>query len=139
MRTKTPSPDWTKDYTTASRRGRSGYEALMNLTHPTDLATASRIRARQIGETDIPAIAGLLAKGFQSRPARFWSHVFTCLGERPVPAGLPRYGYLLENDATAVGAILLISSTVTGSCGTKIRCNISSVFEETNFSSYVIM
>ena len=58
----------------------------------------SPIRARQICETDIPAVADLLAYGFQNRPRHFWLKILTCLRERPAPAGLPRYGYLLESD-----------------------------------------
>jgi hypothetical protein len=106
------------------------------MMRPTDLATVSRIRSRQIGESDIPAVAGLLSKGFQSRPARFWSHVLTGLGERSAPAGLPKYGYLLEAEGTVVGAILLIFATVPGSDGNRIRCNVSSWFVEPTCRSY---
>ncbi len=106
------------------------------MMHPTDLTAGSRVRSRQIGESDVPAIAALLSKGFQSRAARFWSNVLACLGERTVPAGLPKYGYLLESEGTAVGAILLIFSTVPGSNATKIRCNVSSWFVEPSCRGY---
>jgi hypothetical protein len=124
------------------RPAKRPYPAVSVNMHPTDLAPVSdstpvsMIRSRPIGESDVPAIASLLAKGFQSRPPRFWSQVFAFLRERPVPAGLPKYGYLLEAEGAAVGAILLIFSTVPGSDGTRIRCNVSSWFVEPGCRGY---
>ena len=104
------------------------------MMRPPDLTTVSRIRSRQIGESDLATVVGLLARGFPSRPARFWMEVFTRLAERCSPGGLPRYGYLLETDSKVVGAILLIFSIAPGS--SNVRCNVSSWFVEEGFRSY---
>jgi hypothetical protein len=100
---------------------------------PMDLPGVSKIRARQIGLTDVAAVADLLARGFPSRSSAFWIEVFARLAEHPSPAGSPKYGYLLESDGAPVGAILLIFSSPR--CGT-IRCNVSSWFVEPAFRSY---
>ena len=103
---------------------------------PMDLPGAAKVRARQIRDTDIPAVAELLARGFRSRPRRFWLGLLACLTERPAPAGLPKYGYLLEGDGTVVGAILLIFSTLRRGGASAIRCNVSSWYVEAGFRSY---
>ncbi len=83
---------------------------------PMDLPGAAKVRARQIRDTDIPAVAELLARGFRSRPRRFWLGLLACLTERPAPAGLPKYGYLLEGWYVEAGfrsyASLLVSKAL---------------------------
>jgi hypothetical protein len=96
----------------------------------------STIQARQIRESDLPAVADLLTRGFPERPLAFWLDVFARLTEHPVPNGLTRYGYLLDNDGTPVGAILLIFSSRSGGDQDMIRCNVSSWFVEPAFRSY---
>jgi hypothetical protein len=95
----------------------------------------SRIRARQISHSDVPAVAALLARGFPERSREFWRGVFARLEVHPIPAECPKYGYLLESGGAVVGAILLISSRYRGDPGT-IRCNVSSWFVEPAFRSY---
>jgi hypothetical protein len=96
----------------------------------------SKIRARQIGGSDVAAVADLLARGFPSRPSAFWLDVLARLTEHPAPAGLPKYGYLLESDGAAVGVLLLIFSSLRCGARTTIRCNASSWFVEPAFRSY---
>src|SRR5882757_5773559 len=97
---------------------------------------AAAIRTRQIGEPDIPAVADLLARGFCSRPRRFWLHVLSALSEHRAPQGLPKYGYLMESGGAAVGALLMISSRLPGGDTKTVRCNISSWFVVPAFRSY---
>jgi len=97
--------------------------------------SASKIRVRQICETDISAVADLLAYGFQSRPRQFWLKVLRCLRERPAPTGLPRYGYLLESDGI-VGIVLQIFSTLRTGETSCIRCNMSSWYVKPDFRIY---
>jgi len=106
------------------------------MKHPTDLVAFSGIRSRQIGESDIPAVADLLAAGFKTKPRAFWSHVFACLNEHSTPSGFPKYGYLLETGGIAVGAIIQIFTAMPGSGEPRIRCNVSSWFVEDPFRSY---
>jgi hypothetical protein len=116
-----------------------------------DLQGASRIRARQIRDTDIPAIAELLARGFRPsvtdwlargvrvRPRRFWLAFLARLGERAAPAELPQYGYMLECDGAVVGVLLLIFFTVRDGNASTIRCNVSSWYVEPSFRGYAGM
>ena len=97
---------------------------------------ATAIRARQICEADIQAVTDLLASGFHDRSREFWSVALARLTQRSVPAGLPKYGYILESDGAAVGAILLIFSTIRTGDASAIRCNVSSWFVQPAFRSY---
>jgi hypothetical protein len=105
-------------------------------TKAIDLTAMSKIRARQIGESDVPAVAELLARGFDARPQQLWVDVFARLAERPIPPGTPRYGYLLESDGATVGAILLIFSSLRRGDASTIRCNVSSWFVEPAYRVY---
>ena len=97
------------------------------------------IRCRQIAESDVPGITGLLARGFPSRGAQFWENALAQLAARQPPAGLPQYGYLLESDGRPVGAILLICAQVhTGDTSVR-RCNLSSWYVEPAFRSYAAL
>jgi hypothetical protein len=98
--------------------------------------SGATIRAREIRPTDIAAVGDFLASGFRDRPLRFWLDVLARLGERTVPSGLPKYGYLLESDGAVVGAVLLIFSELRSGGKTTIRCNVSSWFVAPAFRSY---
>jgi hypothetical protein len=100
-----------------------------------DLPGRSKLRVRQICETDLPEIADLLACGFPVRSRQFWLRILECLAERSSPPGLPRYGYLLEQDRI-VGVILLIFATVRQGDSTTTRCNVSSWYVVPGFRSY---
>jgi hypothetical protein len=94
-----------------------------------------RIRCRQIADRDLDGLADLFKRGFGARRTRsFWRHVLECLRTRPVPPDMPRYGYLLDNDGAAVGAILLIFAPIPG--GDAIRANVSSWYVEPAFRGY---
>jgi hypothetical protein len=97
---------------------------------------APTLRARQIRASDIPAVADLLASGFRDRPHDFWLQVFARLTEHTPPAGLPKYGYMLESDSIAVGAVLLIFSTLRSGDSITVRCNVSSWFVAPAFRGY---
>jgi hypothetical protein len=99
-------------------------------------APGAVIRARQICESDIPAVADVLASGFKGRPREFWLHLLARLAARPVPAGLPKYGYMLDSGGNIVGAVLLIFSQLRSGDATTIRCNVSSWCVEPAFRSY---
>jgi hypothetical protein len=105
------------------------------------IPTPSKIRCRRIEDADAGNIVSLLTRGFAARrPRRFWEHVIASLAARATPADVPRYGYLLESDGAAVGAILQIYSTQrAGGSGTEeamTRCNVSSWYVEPAFRSY---
>jgi hypothetical protein len=98
----------------------------------------SQVGARPIKPSDQDAVAALLSKGFGFRRTRaFWQRVLNRLERRAVPDGMPQYGYLLESDGRAIGAILLIFSVPgTGADPDAVRCSISSWYVEPAFRSY---
>ena len=95
----------------------------------------SMIRCRQIADGDLDALVDLLKRGFGRRRTRaFWLRALACLRARDVPAGMPRYGYLLENHGVPVGVILLIFATTPGT--DTPRANVSSWYVDPAFRSY---
>ena len=97
------------------------------------------IRCRQIGEADVPTVARLLSRGFPNRSRRFWLRALTRLAEYQPPSGLPKYGYLLETNGEAVGAILLIFSTMGDREQATTRCNLSSWYVDAAFRTYATL
>jgi hypothetical protein len=92
-----------------------------------------RIRCRMIAETDAPALAELLAKGFPERRIDYWRDALETLARRDAPEGYPRFGYMLEHQGAPVGVILMIFTRI----GEKqIRCNISSWYVEEDYRGY---
>jgi hypothetical protein len=96
----------------------------------------TKIRCRQIGGTDVGGVVDLLARGFPNHGREFWARVLARLTEHPTPAGLPKYGYLLESDGAPVGVILLIFSTIRSGTGWTTRGNVSSWYVDPTFRGY---
>ncbi|MGJ5134870.1 acyl-CoA acyltransferase [Bradyrhizobium oligotrophicum] len=97
------------------------------------------IRCREIGASDLDAVADLLARGFPRRPRRYWSSGLQRQAARPTPEGYPRYGYLLEQGGNAVGVLLLIYSNRGTPAQPRIWCNLSSWYVEPAFRNYATM
>jgi hypothetical protein len=96
----------------------------------------ARVRTREILESDIGPVTCLLASGFSRSTRNDWLHIFAGLAEHQAPAGLPKYGYLIESEGAPVGAILVISSVVTNSGVSTIRCNLSSWYVSPAYRSF---
>jgi hypothetical protein len=95
------------------------------------------VRPRQINEADIPEVVNLLTRGFEHERSRaFWESVFAGLGRRQVPAGFPRYGYVIESDGRLVGVLLMIFSTIWKDETASVRCNGSSLYIDPSFRIY---
>jgi hypothetical protein len=94
------------------------------------------VRCREITENDIEAIADLLTRGFPGRTRDYWIRGLCRQGERPVPEGYPRYGYLLEKDDRPVGVLLLLHSRRLENGEATIRCNVSSWYVDPSFRVY---
>jgi len=92
-----------------------------------------KIRCRLIVESDAPALAELLTRGFPDRSVDYWRRALTTLARRDAPEGYPRFGYMLEHDGAPVGVILMI---FTRFGDRPIRCNISSWYVEENYRGY---
>jgi len=97
----------------------------------------SGLRCREIEARDTTAVVKLLTKGFRAdRPRAYWENAIRILSEHPVPPGLPKYGYLLENAGVPVGVLLSIFSSVPADDANELRCNVSSWYVEPGFRSY---
>jgi hypothetical protein len=107
---------------------------------PVHVASAE-VRCREIDTADIDGIVNLLTRGFRHHHNTrvFWRRALKRLSEHLTPQGLPKYGYFLECKGTAVGAILLIFSSVLVNGEPKIRCNVSSWYVEPEFRGYAAM
>ena len=90
-----------------------------------------QVRRREIRDADVEAVACLLARGFPGRDRGYWRTGLNRMAARPaLPAGCPRYGYLLETEAGPVGAVLLLCSETVENGEARIRCNASSWYTE---------
>jgi hypothetical protein len=61
------------------------------------------------------------------------------LAEREIPAGVPRYGYLLESDGVPVGVILLIYSEINDGMKARLQCNFSSWYVDPEFRAFATL
>lgn len=95
-----------------------------------------QVRCREIIESDVEAVADLLTRGFPGRTRAYWMRGLRRQGERAVPAGYPRYGYLLENGDRPVGALLLLYTSRIEAGRPAIRCNVSSWYVDPSFRIY---
>ena len=59
--------------------------------------------------------------------------------QHPAPAGLPKYGYVLDDDGRLVGVILLICTDVPSHGASRLRCNISSWYVMPAYRSYAAL
>jgi hypothetical protein len=103
---------------------------------PLTAAPQSKIRCRQIEDSDIPAVVDLLKRGFPGRSGRYWQRGFARQADRTLPREFPRYGYLLESDGRPVGVILLLFTSIDIGGRRETRCNVSSWYVEPDFRSH---
>jgi hypothetical protein len=99
-------------------------------------AVAQKIRCREITGTDIDSVADLLTRGFFGRSRDYWMQGLRRQAKRDVPAGYPRFGYMLEHDGLPVGVLLLLYSSRADGAETTIYCNLSSWYVEPAFRNY---
>jgi hypothetical protein len=97
---------------------------------------AQRIRCREISEADLDAVAELLTRGFAGRSRDYWTQGLRRQAIREVPDGYPRFGYLLDNDGSPVGVLLLLYTSRSNGGETMIQCNLSSWYVEPAFRNY---
>ena len=85
-------------------------------------STISRVKCRQIVESDLAALSGMLTDGFQIHPRDFWDKSLARIAARPAIEGMPRIGYMLETESGLVGVILTLWSRR----GDEMVCALSS-------------
>jgi len=103
------------------------------------MPSAQKVRCRQINDSDVDGVGDLLTRGFRIRSRNYWRRALASLGSHPTPAGLPKYGYLLESDGAPVGVILLIFSSIPGHDAAAMRCNVSSWYVEPAFRGHAAL
>ncbi len=90
-----------------------------------------QVRRREIGTSDLGAVADLLTKGFPGRRRDYWSRGLRRMTERSsLPSGCPRYGYMLETTGGPVGVVLLLFHDGLARGEPNLRCNLSSWYVE---------
>jgi hypothetical protein len=97
---------------------------------------AQKLRCREIADADIDAVAELLTRGFVGRSREYWLQGLRRQAAREVPNGYPRFGYMLDNDGSAVGVLLLLYSSRMSGRETTIHCNLSSWYVDPAFRNY---
>ncbi len=95
-----------------------------------------QIRCREISATDIGAVADLLTRGSFGRPREYWMQGLRRQAAREVPAGYPRFGYMIDRDGTPVGVLLLLYAERGGGTDATICCNLSSWYVDPAFRNY---
>ena len=100
---------------------------------------APKVRCREIGASDIEAVADLLTRGFFGRARGYWMQGLRRQASREVPPGYPRFGYMLDNGGTPVGVLLLLYTTRNDDGESPIYCNLSSWYVEPAFRNYAPM
>ncbi len=98
--------------------------------------TKPRLRSRPIGAADIDRVVALLARGFPLRNRDYWRRALDKLAAHRTPAGMPQYGFLMENGDEVVGVILLLFASIPADGTAQIRCNLSSWYVEPAFRSH---
>jgi hypothetical protein len=96
----------------------------------------TKVRCREITEADVDAVADLLTRGFVGRSRNYWMQGLRRQAFRPVPEGYPRFGYMLDNDGTPVGVLLLIYTARKDCEETAIQCNLSSWYVDPAYRNY---
>jgi len=96
--------------------------------------TLSRVRFREIADSDVNAVAELLTRSFAPRRSLlFWQDVMARLGTHATPPGAPRYGYMLDDGSGPVSVVLMVSSATPSG---DVRSNVSSWCVDPAYRSY---
>ena len=76
---------------------------------------------------------------FTGRSRDYWMQGLRRQAERQVPTGYPRFGYMIDNNGTPAGVLLLIYSTRNDGTEATVYCNLSSWYVEPAFRNYAPM
>lgn len=99
----------------------------------------SKVRCREVAASDIEAVASLLTRGFPGRARGYWLRGLHRQGERQIPQGSPRYGFLLEKAGIPVGVLLLLYTEKSERSESFITCNVSSWYVEPLYRNHATL
>jgi hypothetical protein len=117
---------------TAAAAGPPALDAETCVSRP----SPTRVTCRQIATDDLVSILELLCEGFPRLPRRHWVAALEVLSSREIPVGMPRYGYMIESGARAVGVLLVIATELRHNGTSIIRSNGSSWYVHPSFRTY---
>jgi hypothetical protein len=100
---------------------------------------AVKPRIREILESDLDAVGDLLTRGFVHSRREYWLGGLRRQVTRSLPSGVPRYGYLLENQGVPVGCLLMVYSTKIADGQAALFCNLSSWYVDPEFRNYAAL
>jgi hypothetical protein len=100
---------------------------------------AVKPRIREILESDLDAVGDLLTRGFVHRRREYWLGGLQRQATRSLPPGVPRFGYLLENQGAPVGCLLMVYSSKIVDGEAAIFCNLSSWYVDPEFRNYAAL
>jgi hypothetical protein len=92
-----------------------------------------RVRCRQIAEDDLATLADMLTRGFPRSHRAYWTNGFERMKALAAVPDLPRFGYVLENEQTLVGVLLLIPSRRPDG---RVVANLSSWYVEPDWRAH---
>jgi hypothetical protein len=102
---------------------------------PAETSVSQRVRCRQIAESDLDTLAGLLLQGFPGTSRPFWVGGLARMAALSPIEGIPRFGYVLESECGLVGALLAISSRR----GQQIFSNVSAWYVHPSYRAHSTM
>jgi hypothetical protein len=104
-----------------------------SISQPPSAPPAMRLVCRQIRASDRDAAVDLLSRGFPERSPAYWLRAFDRLELRSVPAGYPRFGYVLTDHDRIVGILLTLFCETDGGA---IRGNVSSWYVDEAYRGF---
>lgn len=117
-----------------SKAGANGTRPVISTAKTSVIHT--KVRCREITESDVDAVADLLTRGFAGRSRNYWIQGLRRQAFRPVPEGYPRFGYMLDNDGSPAGVLLLIYTARREGDEAAIQCNLSSWYVDPAYRNY---
>lgn len=93
------------------------------------------LRCREIREADLGAVVDFLTRGFPGRRASYWTQGLARMAALDVPAGYPRFGFVMESANAPIGVVLTLYRQ-SGDAAEPVRCNLSSWYVAPEFRPY---
>ena len=97
------------------------------------------VRARVINPADLEQLALLLPRGYPNRTSDYFRTIFRRLSDHSAPSPFTKYGYLLESNGTAVGALLVIYSSTVVEQDIRVRGNVAYWYVEPQYRSFAAL
>lgn len=94
------------------------------------------MKIRLIGKDDCEEVIALLCEGFPRRDRAYWARAFHHLDQRPEVSGFPKYGYLIEDQGSVQGVLLILTADLGMGFAGGLRSNMSSWYVREPWRKY---